>query len=899
MKPLKLTMSAFGPYKGKVEIDFEKMGKNGIFLVTGDTGAGKTTIFDAISFALFGEVSGSNRQVTSLRSDFAEISEDTYAELEFEHKGVIYQIKRNPQYERPKTRGEGFTKNIAEAVLKYDDTTITKSKAVDEKIEEILGINCKQFKQIAMLAQGEFLKILFAESKDRTDIFRKIFETDIYNIITRRLCEKQKEYKDNLGELKNTFVTNSSNIIWNEIPEVISRITSKDLNKLDIEEILDLLEKEINRNKEDYNKFTNEYEKLEKKCKKIDEKIKAQIEINNNFEKYEKLLLQKEELDNKKEYIEDKKKFVEKNQKILSIVLPKEEKVLELENELKKLNKDIEDLKKNIEKGEEKEKLNKSKEKKVLELKKQYAEYQKAEEKYNEINLQKIKLEQINKIVNEKNKLVIKYNKISEQYKDINIQYLNAEDLFFKEQAGILSEKLKDNEPCPVCGSLDHPHKAEKSDEVLSKEMLNKLKEERDEKFAENNDIKNKITGINSKYETMLNDIEDSSKSDFDLKSYSETLEKTISDILKKIKIIEDTCKGMYYEILNKNLNISAFDYDSFKSDFDKLVISDKEELLKNQTLIKELENQKNIKDKNLNSAFKEYENAYQKLGYVTAKDYKDSVLNEKEQKILIKEIENYNKCIIENKTIITELEKKIKEKEKKDVVEDKKRLEDEENNLKSNKKELLNLKGIVDNNKRMNTSLKNTSKELLEKMDEFVIYDELARTASGTLNGKRRIEFEQYVQSAYFDMIIQEANKRLVKMTDNRFLLVRKESSEKVYDRIGLDLEVIDNYNGKKRDVKSLSGGESFKAALSLALGLSDIIQSYSGGVVIDTLFIDEGFGSLDTESREQAINTLASLIDGNKLIGIISHVTELKDRIDKKIIVSKSANGSSIELV
>ena len=198
MKPLKLTISAFGPYKNEVEIDFTKLGENGIFLITGDTGSGKTTLFDAISFALFGEVSGSNRLVSSIRSNFSDENQETFVKLEFIHKNKIYKIYRTPQYERPKTRGEGVTKNIADATLEYDDVVITKIKNVDEKIEEILGINAKQFKQIAMLAQGEFLKILFAESKDRTDVFRKIFETDIYNLITRRLNERTKEQKENL-----------------------------------------------------------------------------------------------------------------------------------------------------------------------------------------------------------------------------------------------------------------------------------------------------------------------------------------------------------------------------------------------------------------------------------------------------------------------------------------------------------------------------------------------------------------------------------------------------------------------------------------------------------------------------------------------------------------------------
>ena len=224
-------------------------------------------------------------------------------------------------------------------------------------------------------------------------------------------------------------------------------------------------------------------------------------------------------------------------------------------------------------------------------------------------------------------------------------------------------------------------------------------------------------------------------------------------------------------------------------------------------------------------------------------------------------------------------------------------------NYLLSNQEELENMRRqqmeyhrIFENNNRILVDLQTNSKKLDSKIKEFTMVEDLSKIANGTVYGKRRIEFEQFVQASYFDMVIIEANKRLLKMTDNRFLLVRKESSERVSDKIGLELEVIDNYNGKRRDVKSLSGGEAFKAALSLALGLSDVIQSYSGGIVVDTMFIDEGFGSLDTESREQAINTLNQLTDNHKLIGIISHVTELKERIDKKIIVTKSTGGSKI---
>ena len=284
MKPINLTISAFGPYKDKVSIDFTKLGENGIFLITGDTGAGKTSIFDAISFALFGEVSGSNRPIQSVRSDFAEIDAETLVELEFMHKNKTYKILRNPSYEKPKKKGEGFTKKTADASLEYDDVVIAGIKNVDAKIEEILGINAKQFKQIAMLAQGEFLKILFAESKDRTEIFRKIFDTNIYNSISRKLKERLKENEEKLNSLKNSFVTNIANILWDETN--ILEITAKELNEVDIENILEKLKEELENNKKENIQIEEVIKKLEKEIKQEDEKIKKKEELNKKIDNY-------------------------------------------------------------------------------------------------------------------------------------------------------------------------------------------------------------------------------------------------------------------------------------------------------------------------------------------------------------------------------------------------------------------------------------------------------------------------------------------------------------------------------------------------------------------------------------------------------------------------------------
>lgn len=747
-----------------------------------------------------------------------------------------------------------------------------------------------------MLAQGEFLKILFAESKDRTDVFRKIFETDIYNLITRRLNERTKEQKENLQELKNSFVTNTANIIWEDVPLICEKVSTKELNKLDIEEILSLLEKEIEKNSENYRKTEEEYNNLEKENKKLEEKIAKQNDENNKIEKYQKLLEIKNELEKRKEDNLNQKELVEKNQKILSVVLPKEEKVSVLEKEIIKLEKDINQLEEKIKLGKEKEKSVKNDEEKIESLKKKIQDLDGLKKENDEIKLQIQKIEVINRGMAAKENSVKEYERISKEYKTLNNLYLEEEDKFFKEQAGILAEKLEQNKPCPVCGSVEHPNIAKKSDNVLTKQELDLLKEKLENKNLENQKIKNKITEITSKLETLISDIPESKTENFEINKYFENIKNKNIDITKKADNQLLEIENIYSELTSLKFNIEKFEFEKFKKDFDEKVKIQKEELIKAETLCKEFSVQKKSKENEFKTAKKEYEKAYKSLGFKSEDEYKEKTISEKEIKTLNKEIENYNKDVTANKTMLFEFEKSVKGKEKVDLTEAKNNLIEKQKELVSKRKLQTSLKGTFDNNKRIYSLLNNNSKTLLEKIEEFLVYEELAKTASGTISGKRRVEFEQYVQAAYFDMVIIEANKRFSKMTENRFYLVRKENAEKLTDKIGLDLEVIDNYNGKRRDVKSLSGGESFKAALSLALGLSDIIQSYSGGVVIDTLFIDEGFGSLDTESREQAINTLNSLIDSNKLIGIISHVTELKERIDKKIIITKTADGSKI---
>lgn len=624
------------------------------------------------------------------------------------------------------------------------------------------------------MPSGEFLKILFAETTERTEIFRRVFDTNIFNRITISLNNKQKEAKEKLQELRVAFATLSASLNIDE------EIDYKDINELSIKQILEKLEEEIDKNKSDYSEADSQVKAIEKDHKKFEDEIKEKINIKLDADKI--------------------KKSIEKLEKILKDFS-------EEELRSKKYSENLKIIKENI---------------------KYYSEY-----KNNDL-IYKNKISKIKEVIafqKEYEKYVKDYNSNESEYKLATNDYLEKEDEFFREQAGILALKLEEGKPCPVCGSTSHPNPASTSKSVLSKEQLDDLKKSLEKKRKALSIIKEKVTELNSKVTTLIGELE----IEQDINQEKNQIESAMRENQEKYEEKYTIINNAYKEISGKKIDLEKFNFENYQEEVNSKVLKIKDEITKNKALKEEKE--------------KEYE-----------------------AKIKLIDMIDFEK-----------LQEELKSR--------KKELDEKRNTS-------LKYKMILENNKKCFNKLENISKKLFIAIKEFNILDELYKTASGNLSGKQKINFEQFIQTNYFDMVIQEANKRLVKMTDGRFQLLRKESSFKISDKIALELEVLDYYNGKRRDVKSLSGGEAFKATLCLALGLSDIIQSYSGGVKVDTLFIDEGFGSLDAESREQAINTLNQLAGGDKLIGIISHVSELKERIERKIVIEKGINGSKIKI-
>lgn len=954
MKPINIKISAFGPYKGLETVDFTKLGSNGIFLITGDTGSGKTSLFDAICFALYNQPSGTNRTVDSLRSDYADDETDTFVEFEFTHKENKYVIKRNVPYKKKNRK----TKTVAEATLIINDKDIIIGvKEVTNKIIEILGIDDKQFKQIAMIAQGEFLKLLFATSDERSKIFRKIFDTSIYYKISELLKEKflktKREYDDKNNILKNEI----EHINWD-----------KDISNLTILEIIDLLNEENEKDK------TIVLEEKEKR-KKLDEKIELLIkdieikkninadilnlknktsELNNLKSNYDEMLLIKNDIklsellnplnkelnlyennliNNNKLKIEYENYLNEEEINLQKL----KEKYLNLEqvkDQVKKDNIVLEKLKQNINIQKEIKLLNEEKEElkncndillKNKKEKEEIQEYILNDKSY--INLEKARDEdKVNKEkIKEYNDIIISYNNNLEykeklklelendikNYEIHNNEYVLEESKFLRNQAGILAKELSPNKPCLVCGSKNHPSKAELINDVLSKEELDNLKVNLDLLNEKRNNSINNLNLINAKLNEV--DIEkinaektklEAIKFDFDkllndCKIFDQkklTLNNLNNSILKN----EDDVKRYNNIISNlESLEKQIFNFDINLEDLEK-EINNNETYIKNITTsyndlnssIKEIKGKYDVVLSNIENETKNKEKVLNEINNI---DKPTNLYNTNEIVIIKKENDNYFNSYDILKTQIKQLEEKTKDKEISDIDNlnnELLKLRIEKNNMNDD----LIIK--YDNNVKIYDSISLKFKEIESINRKYSNYKKLSDTANGNLIGKNKIIFEHFVQASYFNEIIKNSNFRLDIMTNGQFELIRKEVATSLNDKVSLDLEIVDHYTGKIRSIKSLSGGESFKASLALALGLSDTIQNYAGGIVVETMFIDEGFGSLDSDSLEQALATLYDLTNGNRLIGIISHVSELKSRIDSKIYISKTANGSTIKI-
>ena len=904
MRPVKLTVSGFGPYAGLTVLDFDKLGTQGIYLITGDTGAGKTTIFDAITYALYGEASGKYRKSDMFRSKYADNATDTFVELKFECKQKQYIIKRVPRYERAKVRGEGTTLQNESATLTMEDgRIITKTTEVTREVEAILGVNKEQFTQIAMIAQGDFLKLLLASTEERIGIFRKIFNTEKYEALQRKINEDFRAISRECEDMRKSLLQYKDSVLP-RLPE--GEMLSKELI-LAVEEIIreDLAEQVVLDEK--LEKITAEIIEANRKISEAKEQETKRNQYNANKERLDKLDGQIKDTTEKYETFKAKETDIEKlDEKIITLknVLPQYIVLSDTETSLVNIKKEVEEKQRLLEtwrQNLQQMESSLSQEKtQVEELTSFLTELEKA--RSDEKDTKRI-LEQLTmlereyyrlcELIKEHDKAVIEYQNAYQDFENARCEYQQMEKAFFDGQAGILARHLQEDAPCPVCGSLSHPNPARILQDVPAKEELDAKKIDFEKKEKIMHTKKEATSVLNVQKLEKQGNVEKLAKEllgDFDIKNLEETLKDTISwnrqnirEIADKISILQSRTEKLQKiseQIPEKEKKVANLKENLQNTQIDLATLSSKEE----QLLIKKKELLENLEY----SCKEKAESALQ--DFVQQRDSIKTAIEAYANRL--KEMEKEKHAI---KGAMELIRKQLEQTPAVDDIAEQGKLEGAKEAEKQYKAYRDEIYARIQNNSSILEKIKDTSRNLVKKEECFGMLKALNDTANGRQNEKGKIMLETYVQMAYFERILHKANVRFETMTGGQYTLIRKKDAENNRSQSGLDLEVIDHYNGSVRSVKTLSGGESFKASLALALGMSDEIQASSGGVRLDTMFVDEGFGSLDEESLQQALKVLAELSEGNRLVGIISHVTELKKKIDKQIVVSKDKLGCS----
>ena len=915
MRPLKLTFSAFGPYAGKTELNLDDLGQNGIYLITGDTGAGKTTIFDAITYALYGEASGDNRESSMFRSKYAEPDMPTEVELVFSYAGKTYTVKRNPEYERPKSRGEGFTTQKADAELRFPDgRVITKQREVDGKIREIMGINRSQFMQIAMIAQGDFLKLLLASTDDRKAIFRQIFRTQLFQTIQERLKRDSGALNDQCIAAKNSLKQYIDGIVVDEEDVLSIEVSKAKSGELPVGETIILLEKLVRQDFELERSISRSMEEIDNRLEAVNNNLgiieaqaKVKEAIGNNKEWLMKEKQNQEELRRKLKEKQDKKTEVEQasNERAkLDVELPRYEAFEKLKNQLQESR---ESLRRKEEERKEKTEKQKSDTEILQRLKVELNKLANAGENRQKMISQKEKAEERKARMETLSEVLVSYTEKSDDLKRLREEYLGAfrkRDLavseyelknkaFLDEQAGIIAEALEDGKPCPVCGSIDHPHIAKKSEQAPTETQLKKAKKTAEDAIYDTQ-MKSEAcaaadAALNTVRENIRNQIQEL-EFDCTIEEAPEQLSRSLAMAAEDIRKLDDAIQQEDNRIsrrkeLEKEVPKGETDLSDLKISIDALnndiarinseIRAKTDQLEKErETLHYDCRHKAQTRISELNVIIQQLKEALE----AAEEAFNSSDKKVGEYQAAIKELQNQ----VDEKLSL----KKEEELQKRDELSNA-RKEAEENGKK--------ISSRITANKGLLLSIKDKSGDLEELEKRYMWIKALSNTANGNITGKEKIMLETYVQMTFFDRIIARANTRFMVMSGGQYELKRRKEAANRVSQSGLDLDVIDHYNGTERSVKTLSGGESFKASLSLALGLSDEIQSSAGGVKLDTMFVDEGFGSLDEESLDQAMRALSGLADGNRLVGIISHVADLKSRIDKQIVVTKEQSGGS----
>lgn len=1014
-------MSAFMTYKDQTTIDFEELGDHGLYLISGPTGSGKTTLFDAITFALYGEASGSHRQASYFRSDFADDKDETYVELTFELHQHIYTIKRSPTYYRANYK----TPKSANAYLDDGEKIIEGVKEVNAYIKELLGVDARQFKQIVMIAQGEFTKLIYASSEERERVLRHVFHSESLVVFEKLLKEEAKKYKDQYYLSSQDLMSRFQML---QLDEQFMSAHQKDFHPVYLSEAqqenqkINLQqqdnEKTYQHDKDAYDLFSKSYYQKEKQNQELMEyqqvceqfqllqqkdlamkSLKKDLDYVNIIRDHQSLI----------DYYHHSKEQFQQNQqqrdKVTALLKESQNQFQQLQDEYQQLDTykkqkdallvEMENTKQALEKFQTYQKLqqqSKKEQKHYQDLKKQETELkerhqkldnrmQRDQENVNRLPVLELELEQNEKHVKEINQkrvmihelsqfydewkslqdhhydLSVTYQKEHQHYEELLSQYRHEDEMFRRQQAGILALNLKENEPCPVCGSTYHPKLAKLETSVLSSHELEKLAKKVEAANRVQEDAYHDVLNQKEQVQQMQTRI-DMLKKQLDIQDElsKEVFIRLLSDIVQVISHQEKTYQKKYNDVVylkkiqkglkqdevllkqqqeeletiqkeltdkEKQLSLihqqanhleSEYHFDK-QEDMASLLKQQQNQFQQLQTHIQQLEQQYQQCQKDISvythqlHDFNEQHLHLQQQWTQYQQDYQhfiEEFFDSKEQyhhyrdqmKDILAREKEYQDYLIQKEALKKRQEtlyEKTKDYQMIDLSQEKKQLEELAQKRDLSYNQYLESLHIYQQNQVLLERLEDDYHVNQDIFEKYTLYQDLYDQASG--KNTLRMSFERYVLSAYFEQILEFANVELLKMSQGRFALYRKKDVKGAKQQ-GLDLCVLDYETGVMRDIQSLSGGESFKAALALALGLSSMIQNYAGGIELNTLFIDEGFGTLDHESIDQALSVLMDLKNDHKTIGIISHVDELKERIGTQIVVEKGNQGSSLHI-
>lgn len=914
MRPLKLTLSAFGPYAGLETLDFTLLGDSGLYLITGDTGAGKSTIFDAITFALYGKDSGKDRRERSFRSMYAESdSQETFVELTFLHQGREYTVRRQPEYERfSKRSGKNTLKGAEATLLCPDGTIITKKTQVTEKIVELLGINRDQFKQIAMIAQGDFLELLQAESDRRREIFQKIFDTRIYARAQKLLGEESARLMDQQKSLQGGIARYAAGVQCPEDSPLAEQAALARAGGLPTSQLAGLLEQLLAADEGEKTALAEQQAELTQAMNELAGQISLEQERQKSRQELaaaqgRKITLEAELAGARQTQAaararQGEMEQLQKEAAALEHQLPDYDRREEYRQKARTRAEDLARAQKGLAglkaQREQLAALYAAAQAEAEPLQNAEADRVRAEQALKEWQARQERLTAAGKNWQAGARLLHQaqaaYQQAEAEAKQALEQYDRQSTLSRQEKAGLLARDLQEGAPCPVCGSLHHPNPAPPPAGAVSEEELEGLRAKWETASARAQKAAEAASAAKGRAEQqaaalrqeMANLPAESSASEALPEQLTAALARLAAETQAAAQALQEAVQRAQHQAeLNAKLTQWAEKIETLRTRIEngeRYCIQLAEQEKAGAAALAQLEETLSWPDgPAARAALAEKQNAAKAI---------QSAMERADQNA-----QRIAAALAGAEGVIHSLESQLAGAEPMDLEAARTRWAQ----LKSQQAGLTAQSEAVSarliQNRAALEGIQNQSAQAAALADRLQMVKGLSDTAAGSVSGKEKVDFETYILRSYFDRILRQANHRFLEMSGGQYELCRREKSEDLRRASGLELEVLDHYNGTRRDIKTLSGGESFLASLSLALGLADVVQASAGGVQIQAMFIDEGFGTLDEETLRLAMESLIRLSSGDRLVGIISHVAELKNRIEKQIVVTKTRSGGS----